>query len=203
MPNHITPYHLDRYKCLAVSWTSKGGNVHGFGESSKEFRLIIGVDVSVYDHYGEGFTGLYGDRVIVEASEQVVLTDDSLGADAIGDISGVDVAEVGRTPIVPVDISVALAGSAFFAATSAPDNSYWLWMVLGIGVLVSLLMFLWLRTHPVPAMQIANGTTVIESGRLRIKQVKALVKDSADAPRSDLFDSIIHKINITKGEYTK
>jgi len=170
-----------------IGWISTDGNVHGFGESGKEFRLVVGVDESVFDHYYKGLVELYGDRVVVEVSGPIV-TNDSLGGNEITSE---------RDPIVPVDISAALSGSAFFGANNVPNNTYWIWAVFSVGLLGALLILLRLRSHSVPAKQTANGNIVAGNHYLSKKQVVTMVKDNEDVPRSDLFDSIIQSIDTT------
>ncbi|MCL2343706.1 MAG: hypothetical protein FWC62_07405 [Firmicutes bacterium] len=53
-----------------VGWHSVDGAVTGFGESGKEFRVVVGVDKSAFDRYSAEFAREYGDRVFVEVSEQ-------------------------------------------------------------------------------------------------------------------------------------
>ena len=183
-----------------VGWISTDGRVHGFGESGKEFRLVVGVDESVFDHYSAGFAELYGDRVIVEASGPAQdgamtagleggMTEDSADAGASGII----------TPIVPVDISVALTSSAFYVSPSnASDNGIWLWAVIGVGLVGAMLLMLRHRSRPAPAMQIANGRVVDADLSISKKQAIDAVRNSAIAPSDGLFDSIIRKIDSTQ-----
>lgn len=181
-----------------TGWTSTDGRVHGFGESGKEFRLIVGVDESVFEHYREGFAQLYGDRVVVQISDPIM--NDSLddgwpgGYDLDG---GVNEGGSVSSPITPVNISVALAGSAFFPATNnSPESNIWLWAVLAVGVAGTLLLLMRLRTRPTHAKQTANGGVVAEESLASEKQVVDAVRNSAIAPRDDLFDSIIQKIDV-------
>ena len=184
-----------------VGWTSTDGNVHGFGESGKEFRLVVGVDESVFDHYSEGFSLLYGDRVIVHASgpAEYWLDESSLSGDIGVDTGmaegGVDAGII--SPIVPVDISVALSGSAFFpAAKDAVEDNFWLWAVLGIGLVGTLLLLLMrLRSRSIPAMQTANGEIVTSGSFVGKKQVVDAVKNSAITPSDGLFARICEKID--------
>lgn len=63
---------------LAVGWTSVDGEVIGFGESGKEFRIILTVDENLYGEYVKKLQEDYGDMVHVETGEMAVeLGDDS------------------------------------------------------------------------------------------------------------------------------
>ena len=185
-----------------IGWTSTDRRVHGFGESGKEFRLVVGVDDSVFDHYSEGFAALYGDRVVVETGGP--LMDDSVGIMSGGG-SGLDggMTEGGDsgmsgliTPIVPVDLSVALSGSAFSTAGSdAQVYGIWLWALKGAAALGTLLLVLRLRSRPVPAMQTANGGVVAGSASVSKKQAVDAVRNSGASPSEGLFDKISKKID--------
>jgi|SRR5690625_2897768 len=61
---------------VAVGWTTIDGKVSGFGDSGKEFRVIVTVDESVYDEYKEKFSSVYGEKVYVESGEFVTFADD-------------------------------------------------------------------------------------------------------------------------------
>ena len=65
-----------------VGWHSSDGVVTGFGESGKEFRLVVGVDESEFGRYSAEFAERYGDMVFVESSSGVMAFD---SADAGGD----------------------------------------------------------------------------------------------------------------------
>ena len=55
-----------------VGWSSSRDGVHGFGESGKEFRVVVSVDESTLAEYNDKLHGLYGDTVVVEAGGPVV-----------------------------------------------------------------------------------------------------------------------------------
>ncbi len=61
---------------VAVGWTTIDGEVSGFGESGKEFRVIVTVNDSVYDEYKEKFASIYGEKVYVESGDFVTFADD-------------------------------------------------------------------------------------------------------------------------------
>lgn len=68
----------------AVGWASIDGEVTGFGESGREFRVVVGVLAERAEEYREIFRKEYGDMVYVEVSEGAFLTDSALGiTDAI------------------------------------------------------------------------------------------------------------------------
>ena len=55
---------------VGVGWTSdEDRNVIGFGESGKEFRVLVWVDETVFEHYSSEFARRFGGRVVVEISE--------------------------------------------------------------------------------------------------------------------------------------
>ncbi|MCL2153853.1 MAG: hypothetical protein FWH57_13065 [Oscillospiraceae bacterium] len=183
-----------------VGWTSTDSRVHGFGDSGKEFRLVVGVDESVFNHYSAGFAQLYGDRVIVEASGPA--QDGAMTASRYGGMNedGADAGASGKTiPIVPVDISVALTSSAFYVSPSNASNSgIWLWAALGVGLVGAMLLMLRLRSRPAPVMQTVNREAVAVGSAVSKKQTVDAVRNSAITPSDGLFDSIIRKIDPTQ-----
>lgn len=60
---------------LGTGWSSNGNGVFGFGESGTEFRVVVIVDKSMYEHYSAEFARQYGDKVYVEAGGQANLLD--------------------------------------------------------------------------------------------------------------------------------
>lgn len=73
-----------------IGWTSSGGNVHGFGESGKEFRVIVTVSEEHLAQYTALYENLYQGMVVVEAGEPVVPTDNNQlqGSPAFSDAYG-------------------------------------------------------------------------------------------------------------------
>jgi len=65
---------------VAVGWTSANGEVTGFGDSGKEFRVVVSVDEGAYDQYAAAWQAQYGDMVYVETGKAPVLLDDARGA---------------------------------------------------------------------------------------------------------------------------
>ena len=62
-----------------VGWANIDGKTTGFGESGKEFRIVVSVDNSVYDKYVKAYKAQYGDMVYVEPSDGFVpLRDDGI-----------------------------------------------------------------------------------------------------------------------------
>jgi len=189
----------------SVGWTSTDGRVHGFGESGKEFRLEVRVDMSVYDHYSAGFAELYGDRVVVKAIDPSEMPQEALASEE-GDGGLVDDANNSMTyevgTIVPVDISVALAGSAFRTAVAINDiktmplyrNSWILpaMLILLCGIAVTLYFN---RARFVPAMQTNTGNVVTGNAPTGRKQTLMAIKNSAMTPSDDVFSSIMDKID--------
>lgn len=62
---------------VGVGWTSADGVVTGFGESGKEFRVVVTVDESVLTEYEDKFHELYGDMVVVEAGGPFMPVEDA------------------------------------------------------------------------------------------------------------------------------
>lgn len=63
---------------VGVGWTVLDGEVTGFGESGKEFRVVVTVDESVLDEYVNAYESLYGDMVRVKPGEIPVIRDGAL-----------------------------------------------------------------------------------------------------------------------------
>ena len=187
----------------SVGWTSTDGRVHGFGESGKEFRLEVGVDESVYDHYSEGFAALYGDRVVVKAIDPSDMPREAASSELQSDGSS-----IAKNPvtyegglIVPVDISVALAGSAFntvFVRQQPLIRNNWIIpaiLILLCGVAVALYFN---RARLIPAMQTNTGNVVTGRASVSRKQTIAAIKNSALAPSDDAFKSIMEQVDSRK-----
>jgi len=187
---------------VGLGWTSTGGRVHGFGESGKEFRVMIHVDESVFDHYSDGFVSRYGERVIVEVGHLVITEemDDGMvmdggrvmeGGRAMG--GGGDSLAIGAD-IVPIEISGVFSGGIGAGGSTFFGDSYWLWLVIGIALLGTLLLVRQ-RLRQAPAMQTANGGIVTANAALTDKQVVAAVKNSEAAPGDELFKTIMQRID--------
>lgn len=54
---------------IGIGWTLVDGEVGGFGESGKEFRVIVNVDESALEEARNWFATQYGDIVYVEAGD--------------------------------------------------------------------------------------------------------------------------------------
>jgi len=176
---------------VGLGWTSTGGRVHGFGESGKEFRVIVYVDESVFDHYSAGFMSRYGERVIVEAGVIAIVEDSVDGMD----MEGRDTALAAGTGIVPIEITGVFSGGIGPGGNTFPGNSYWLWLVIGVALLGTLLLFVWKRPRQAPAMQTADGGIVTGNAALTRKQVVDAVKNSETAPGDGLFEAIMQRID--------
>ena len=189
-----------------IGWTSTGDRVHGFGESEKEFRLVVGVDASVFEHYKIGFMELYGDRVVVEVSDMISV-EDGLVSGLDGQIDGglieggIDTGmDAGMNVLInPVNIQEALSWSAFATSGNTSGNAFngmlFIWVIIGVGIIGSLLIFLRSRSHMTPAAQTVNGNVIAEGSMLSNKQVIDAVKNSSITPHKDLFNKIIAKID--------
>jgi len=184
-----------------LGWISTNGVVHGFGDSSKEFRVTVSVDESVFDHYNDGFTNRYGDRVVVEIGF-AISTDDSMDGgmwpgggpqSGGGGLEGGGSMASGVT-IVPIDISGVFIGSDGGSNVGGGWNPL-LWVVIGACLLCTLALFLWLRLRPAPAIQTANGGIITERAALTNRQVVAAVKDSGSEPGEQVFQAIIKRID--------
>lgn len=60
---------------VGIGWASADGAVTGFGESKKEARVVVSVDRSIAAEYANRFYELYGDKVVVQGGDAVVLAD--------------------------------------------------------------------------------------------------------------------------------
>lgn len=60
---------------IGVGWTSIDGKVTGFGESRKEFRVVVSVDKSKVAEYTDIFYKIYGQMVVVEEGSAMSLDD--------------------------------------------------------------------------------------------------------------------------------
>ena len=126
--------------------------------------------------------------MVVEASEsqRPMAENGSSSGDAVAG---------GRNPIVPVDISVALAGSVYFVANSAANNTAWLWTAICAVLLGALLVLLKYRSRMVPVMQTNSGNIVAAKTPLSRKQAITIIKNSALTPSDDVYDSIKKRID--------
>jgi hypothetical protein len=61
-----------------IGYTTIDGKVTGFGESGKEFRVVVTVDESVYQETADRLYALYGDKVYVETGKAPVPMIDGL-----------------------------------------------------------------------------------------------------------------------------
>lgn len=57
----------------------------GWGESGREFRLLVSVDPAIYEEVRTELAGRFGDMVVVETGDEVVPVEETLG---VGDTSG-------------------------------------------------------------------------------------------------------------------
>lgn len=60
---------------VGIGWISIDGKVTGFGESGKEFRVVVSVDESVFSEFAAKYKEKYGDMIYVESSTGIT-TDD-------------------------------------------------------------------------------------------------------------------------------
>ncbi len=58
---------------VGVGWGGGEGEATGFGESGKEFRVVVTVDESAFAEYTRTYAARYGDMVAVAAGDPVVL----------------------------------------------------------------------------------------------------------------------------------
>jgi hypothetical protein len=180
-----------------IGWTRIDGTVRGFGESGKEFRVVVSVGESVFDHYNDGFASRYGERVYVEIGHDLTLfnEDDMVG----GRLSGTDTTvtdSAGIIPvIVPIDITGVFSGGISSGNNNIINDSFWLWLIIGIVLLGTLVIFVWKRPRHSPAMQTANSGIVTGNTALTRKQVIAAVKNNEAIPGDKLFKSIMQQID--------
>lgn len=68
------------YGC-GIGWTTINGETTGFGESGLEARVVVDVDAARLEEYTALFAEKYGDRVYVEGSDGIVLTEETASVD--------------------------------------------------------------------------------------------------------------------------
>lgn len=66
---------------VGVGWKTTEDEIGGFGESGKEFRVVVTVDKSVFDTYVSTYENRYGDMVYVEVGEAPMLLQDTIATD--------------------------------------------------------------------------------------------------------------------------
>ncbi len=62
---------------VGIGWTTIDGEVTGFGEGGKEFRVVVQVSENVFSELTEKYRDKYGDMVYVEGSQGIVPLDDA------------------------------------------------------------------------------------------------------------------------------
>ena len=126
--NEITGMMSQEQKIYSsgIGWTSKDGVVSGFGESGKEFRVVVGVDESEFARYSADFAEKYGDMVVVESSEQATAQADD------GRNEGNDAAYVNG----------AVEGNS-------GGNNFWLFIAVGACLLGLIIFMLWRRKQSI------------------------------------------------------
>jgi len=151
---------------VSLGWTNTDGIVHGFGESGKEFRVLVGVDESEFVRYRDVFAEQYGGMVMVGISDGEgipYLSNDSY----LGGYTG--------TPnnyylwIVPVILAIGLLGT--FAIVQRQ------------------------RTHRISAMQTTIGDVITASAPATRKETIAAIKNSAVTPPDSVYKSIMEKVD--------
>jgi hypothetical protein len=175
---------------VGIGWTNTGGAVHGFGESGKEFRVGITVDENVFDHYSAGFMNRYGERVYVEAGTGYTIQND-MDDGAMNGGSG----ETIGANIIPIEITGVFSGGISAGGSIFLGESTWLWLIIGIALLGTLLLFVSQRLRPTPAKQTTNGDIVTGNTALTKQQIITAVKNSESVPGDDLFKTILQRID--------
>ena len=148
------------------------------------------MDESVFEQYRDGFAAFYGDRVYVYVSGPMVL-DDFTDNDTGSLTSGT------ATQIVPIDLSVALSGSAFLAAGSngnAPEINFLPWAIASVCLFGTLLIAYRLRVQQITAKQTTNGLIITGSGAVSRSEVVRAVKSAGITPRDEVFSAIKGRI---------
>ena len=62
---------------VGIGWTTIDGEVTGFGDGGKEFRVVVQVSENVFSELTEKYRDKYGDMVYVEGSQGIVPLDDA------------------------------------------------------------------------------------------------------------------------------
>jgi len=174
-----------------MGWTRIDGIVQGFGESGKEFRVVVSVDESVFEHYNTGFLSRYGERVYVEVGSMIIATDD-IGDDGL---TGVDTTVSINASIIPIEITGVFSGGIDAGSNNTLNSSYWLWPIVGFVLLGILILFIKQRLRRPVAMQTTNGNIITGNTTLTKKQVTAAVKNSEGVPGNGLLRTIMQRID--------
>jgi len=122
---------------VGFGWTiTDDGVVHGFGESGKECRIVVGVAASEFDRYIAEFAQRYGDKVVVNISSESITLDSSepaqqpdsssgVGSDSSGDGASQDQNQNSGQTQNPDD-------------DSETPGKFWIFIICGVGVIVIL-----------------------------------------------------------------
>ncbi len=151
-----------------IGWISRDGDVVGFGESGKEFRVTVVVDESALDRYTEEFSARYGDKVYFEEGEMAILD------------SGMEIgAETLTGGTVKTGLGRALPGDIL--------------LLTGLAALGALLIFLFLRRGRLVA-RTTTGETVTASRSMSRRAVEEAVKESAPSPSDEAYEKLMDRL---------
>lgn len=156
---------------IGIGWTTIDGAVTGFGESGKEFRVIVTVDESGAQESADALYLQYGEKIFVEAGNAPVLDsrifETTLGQDPLS--SGAKEKAVSPMLIIVIVLIGILAVTALYVT----------------------------RVRPQMAMQTTGGDTVTTHNMSRHEVINA-VKSSKMTPDNDLLNSIMLNIDESK-----
>lgn len=146
---------------VGIGWTTIDGEVIGFGESGKEFRVVVAVPESVFAEYREKYETLYGDMVYVEIGSAGIDIPSEDTSDGVGTLS------------------------------KQVDNNRWLYTaiftMLCIGILATVFIK---RNRFIFVKQTTNGEFETNSSSLRRNEVVSAIKKSTIDPRDNVYHAI-------------
>jgi len=153
---------------VGLGWINMDGVFHGFGESGKESRVVVGVDESEYDRYTALFAEQYGDMVVVETT--------------VGGIVPYNDAYIGS-----------LAETA-----GGKNRYWALPIILIVGLLGTFVIIQRQRTQRMSAMQTTIGDVVTVSAAATRKETIAAIKNSAVTPSDKAYNTIMERVDRTQ-----
>lgn len=154
---------------LGIGWTTRDGEVVGFGESGREFRVTVMVDEKMLDRYAQEFAARFGDMVHVEAG-QMPVTDDYT--------DGREVYEIGAMGHTGGNAPSAGPLGLLLPALAA--------LTLGALVILSL--------RRARAARTTAGTTVTARPLSR-RDVEEAVRESAPSPLEEAYGKLMERID--------
>jgi len=172
-----------------TGWSSENRGVQGFGDSGKEFRVVIDVDESVFDHYRVGFANRYGDRVHVVVGLPFFRLSSSTDDGVVSEGSNATNTAI---TIIPIEITGKFDSAGYYSAGG--NGNLILWIITAIVLLFTLACLIRFRPLPALSKQTVNGNTVTEATTLTKKHLITAIKNSATEPGEELFGKIMKRV---------